>query len=195
MLAKHKKIVTYKALSILGISGAEKVAEFLEDLNVETVDYHEAGAAKEYFSNYHKGLNRRNDDPVNSRLNYGYAVVRSAVPRGIVSVGCHLALGIHHSSQLNAFNLADDLIEPFRPIVDLVARENIGVNERLSRAERQALANVLYNACIFCGVKVNVLSAIELLCESLKRILENNLSEKLALPTILPVERLEGITE
>lgn len=195
MLAKHKKIVTYKALSILGISGAEKVAEFLEDLNVETVDYHEAGAAKEYFSNYHEGLNRRNDDPVNSRLNYGYAVVRSAIPRGIVSVGCHLALGIHHSSQLNAFNLADDLIEPFRPIVDLVARENIGVNERLSRAERQALANVLHNACIVCGVKVNVLSAIELLCESLKRILENNLSEKLALPTILPVERLEGITE
>lgn len=184
-----------RALSILGISGAEKVAKFLGDLNAETVDYYEAGAAKEYFSNYHQGLNRRNDDPVNSRLNYGYAVVRSAIARGIVSVGCHPAFGIHHNSQLNAFNLADDLIEPFRPMVDLVAHGNVGVNEKLSRAERQSLANVLHNACVVCGVKVNVLSAIELMCESLKRILENNLSEKLALPTILPVERLEGITE
>jgi len=52
-------------------------------------------------------------------LNCGYAVVRSAIARKLVATGFHPTFGIHHDSQLNAFNLADDLIEPYRPIVDL----------------------------------------------------------------------------
>lgn len=74
----------------------------------------EALAAKMYFASYHEGLNRRVEDPVNSRLNYGYAVVRSAIARNLVAVGFHPTFGIHHDSQLNAFNLVDDLIEPYR---------------------------------------------------------------------------------
>ena len=62
--------------------------------------------AKEYFSYYHGGLNRRGDDPINSRLNYGYAVVRSSIARSLVASGFHPAFGIHHDSQLNAFNSA-----------------------------------------------------------------------------------------
>ena len=111
-----------------------------------------------------------------------------------VSVGCHPAFGVHHNSQLNDFNLADDLIEPFRAIVDLVAHENIGPNEKLSKTERQSLAHVLHNACIVDGTKVNVLSAVELMSESYKRILMGESEEELVLPTILPIESMEGIT-
>ena len=59
-----------RALSILGSSGSEDVFRYAEQLTTENVDYNEALAAKTYFSFYHEGLNRRTDDPVNSRLNY-----------------------------------------------------------------------------------------------------------------------------
>lgn len=184
-----------RALSIMGRDKAELVAEYVNKINRENVDIIESTAAKEYFSYYHEGLNRRVEDPINSRLNYGYAVVRSAIARSLVSVGFHPTFGIHHDSQLNAFNLADDLIEPYRAIVDLVANENIGSNVRLSKSERREIAHVLHNACMVDGVKVNVLTAIDLMCESLKRIILDKSDENLKLPMILPIESMEGITE
>lgn len=184
-----------RALSILGLEGVEKVSAYSQNLDAENVDYREALAAKDYFSNYHNGLNRRNNDPINSRLNYGYAVVRSAIARSCVSVGFHPALGIHHNSQLNPFNLVDDLIEPFRPMVDLIAYQNVGQNERLTKTERHELANVLHCACMMNGSKIGLLSAIEETCESLKRIIYNGSDESLKLPIVLPIEEVKGITE
>ncbi|WP_297570059.1 type II CRISPR-associated endonuclease Cas1 [uncultured Anaerovibrio sp.] len=194
-IIKRKIANQARALSILGLSGAEQVGTYAENLNMEETDCSEAMAAKLYFQHYHEGLNRRGDDPINSRLNYGYAVVRSAICRAIAAVGCHPAFGIHHNNQLNAFNLADDLIEPFRPMVDLVAHENIDSNVNLSKAERSALARVLHNACLVNGSKVSVLYAIELMAESYKRILMREYNEDLVLPTVIPIECLEGITE
>jgi CRISPR-associated protein Cas1 len=59
---------------------------------------------------------------VNGMLNYGYAIVRAALARAIVSAGLHPALGLHHSNRGNAFCLADDLVEPLRPMVDECVR-------------------------------------------------------------------------
>ena len=84
--------------------------KYVFSISDDNVDYNEALAAKDYFSQYHEGLNRRVEEPINSRLNYGYAVVRSAIARKLVATGFHTAFGIHHDNQLNAFNLADDLI-------------------------------------------------------------------------------------
>jgi CRISPR-associated protein Cas1 len=55
----------------------------------------------------------------NAALDYGYAVLRGAIARGLVAHGLHPSVGLFHDSEQNAFNLADDLIEPFRPLVDL----------------------------------------------------------------------------
>ena len=130
-------------------------------------------------------------------MNYGYAVIRSSIARSLVAAGFHPTFGIHHDSQLNAFNLADDLIEPYRTrtMVDIVEHDNIGSNIQLSKNERREIAHVLHNACMVDGVKVNVMSAIDMMVESLKRIILDNSSEKLILPTVLPVESMEGITE
>lgn len=184
-----------RALSILGFEGAENVTGYLDDITIDSVDYCESAAAKEYFAHFHEGLNRRSDDPVNSRLNYGYSIMRSAIARNAVSVGCHPSFGIHHNNQLNPFNLADDLIEAFRPMVDLVAHANIGPNERLTKAERYEIACVVHNGCMVDGVKMNALSAITEMCESLKRIIGEESDEPLKLPIILPIERMEGVTE
>lgn len=182
-------------LALLGLNGAERISTYARDINKENTDYMEALAAKDYFQEYHIGLNRRGDDPVNSRLNYGYAIVRSAIARALVCTGFHPAFGIHHNNQLNAFNLADDLIEPFRAMVDQLAYSNIGSNEILNKVERKELAGVLFNACVINETKVNIISAIELMCESLKRIILDGAEENLQLPTILAIEKMEDITE
>lgn len=62
-------------------------------------------------------------DSVNSQLNYGYAILRAAVARALVSAGLHPALGIKHANRSNAFCLADDFIEPLRPLVDRAVRD------------------------------------------------------------------------
>ena len=184
-----------RVLSLLDLEGMEKVLYYTKQLTDLNIDAMEATAAKEYFQFFHKGLNRREDDPINSRLNYGYAVVRSAIARAIVAVGCHPALGIHHNNQLNAFNLADDLIEPFRPAVDLVVYGNVGFDVVLNKSERREIAGILHNACLVNGVKMNMLHAIEFMAESYKRILLGESSEDLALPTVISIEKMEGITE
>ena len=60
---------------------------------------------------------------VNAMLNYGYAVVRSCVARGVVAAGLHPSIGIHHKNIYNPLCLVDDLMEPFRPIADYVVKQ------------------------------------------------------------------------
>ena len=184
-----------RALSIIGVDGVETIIKYADALTFEKADYYEVLAAKEYFGFYHKGLNRRSEDPINSRLNYGYAVVRSAIARSLVATGFHPTFGLHHDNQLNAFNLADDLIEPYRAIVDLSAHEIISSNIRLSKSERFKLASVLHCACVVEGTKVNVMSSIDIMVESLKRIILEHSSEELKLPVVIPIEPMEGVTE
>jgi CRISPR-associated protein Cas1 len=61
-------------------------------------------------------------DPLNAALNYGYAILRAAVARALVGAGLFPALGLHHSNRSNAFALADDMVEPLRPLADARVR-------------------------------------------------------------------------
>lgn len=85
----------------------------------------EAQAARVYWSMLFQNFTRHIDeqDIRNSALNYGYAIMRGMVARALVGVGFLPAFGLHHCSELNALNLADDIIEPFRPFVDAITRE------------------------------------------------------------------------
>lgn len=81
----------------------------------------EAHAAKVYWAQWSAEEEFRRDPDLpglNAFLNYGYAVVRAAVARALVGAGLQPALGLHHSNRSNAFCLADDLMEPLRPLVD-----------------------------------------------------------------------------
>lgn len=98
-------------------------------------DNREAQAARAYWSAWladcpnkdaTSGFRRDSDAAgINALLNYGYAIMRAAVARAIVSAGLHPALGLHHHNRSNAFCLADDLLEPLRPLVDARVRELI----------------------------------------------------------------------
>jgi len=86
------------------------------------VDNMEARAAAYYWGKIFlplEGFNReRYGDAPNAWLNYGYAIVRAMVARSLVEAGLHPTLGIFHKNKYNAFCLADDIMEPYRPFVD-----------------------------------------------------------------------------
>ncbi len=87
----------------------------------------------------------RHGGGANMLLNYGYTVLRSAVARAVVAAGLHPTIGIHHHNQFNAFALADDLMEPFRPLIDMTARRIWQQEEapELSGEMKEQLAKVL----------------------------------------------------
>lgn len=103
--------------------GAEQIAEFLTDVVNGDRSNREAHAAKVYF-NLLMGtsFSRGNENILlNSGLDYGYAVLRGYIARLCVGYGLNTQIGIHHKSEYNRFNLVDDLMEPLRPFVDIVA--------------------------------------------------------------------------
>jgi CRISPR-associated endonuclease Cas1 len=85
---------------------------------------HEARAAAYYWSTIFPSLpdfrRGREEDPPNNLLNYGYAILRAVVARSLVSSGLLPTLGIHHRNRYNAYCLADDIMEPYRPYVDTI---------------------------------------------------------------------------
>ena len=85
----------------------------------------EAQAARHYWKELFDDEFRRGarERPPNGLLNYGYAVLRATVARQLCASGLHPSIGLHHSNRFNAFCLADDLMEPFRPAVDRAVRE------------------------------------------------------------------------
>lgn len=86
---------------------------------------------------------RRFDAPdANRLLNYGYAVLRAVVGRAICAAGLHPSLGLHHHNRYNAFCLADDLMEPYRPLVDAAVVDHVrchGHDAPLDRSAKQAI--------------------------------------------------------
>jgi CRISPR-associated protein Cas1 len=92
----------------------------------------EAQAARRYWPILMGETFRRDQDGdgVNAMLNYGYAVLRSLCARAVVAAGLHPSIGVHHANRTNPLALADDLIEPFRPLVDGLARRLIGAGAR-----------------------------------------------------------------
>jgi CRISPR-associated protein Cas1 len=106
------------------------------------------GAAASYywktFFEFNFKRERFGDYP-NSLLNYGYAILRAAVARSLSASGLLNTLGIHHKSKYNAFALADDIMEPFRPLVDEKVAEIIQnyQEEELNTAIKAELLSIL----------------------------------------------------
>lgn len=118
----------------------------------------EAQAAKTYWAAWRQSggpclqrwyRDKDGDDPLNAHLNYGYAILRAAVARALVAAGLHPALGLHHRNRANAFCLADDLMEPLRPLID---REAIALiregRDALDQSNKARLLALLAAECV-----------------------------------------------
>ena len=106
----------------------------------------EGQAARFYFQTFFGKTFRRDrtQQGINALLNYGYTILRSAVIRAIVGAGLHPSLGIHHCNQYNPMRLADDLMEPFRPLVDFcVHRLVVDKVEEVNTVAKKRLVSLL----------------------------------------------------
>lgn len=100
------------------LDGELKQMQFNDESNREAV------VARKYFMKlFDDQFARRDGDIINAALNYGYSLILSACNREIVAAGYLTQIGIHHHSNENQFNLGSDLMEPFRPFVDVWVRE------------------------------------------------------------------------
>lgn len=122
----------------------------------------------------------RNGKDRNPLLNYGYTILRGAVIRGVVISGLAPALGLWHRNRANAFALADDLIEPFRPAIDHVVKTMHQTTNLRDPGVRQALVETLMMPMSQTGETVN--SAIVSLCQKYAGYVEGD-SDFLEVPT------------
>lgn len=122
-MVRHKIAAQAEALERVG-EPSERLRRLVVAVRSGDPDNREAQAAQAYWPLMMGKAFRRDRDAAgaNALLNYGYAVLRAATARSIVSAGLHPSLSIHHRSGGDALALADDLMEPFRPVIDLTVR-------------------------------------------------------------------------
>lgn len=119
-VVKQKLYFQYKTLEALALP-YEHVKQLIAKVKLGDAENVEGQAARKYFIALFGEDFRRDRDSggLNSLLNYGYIILRSAMARAVMGAGLHPTIGIHHKNYLNPMRLVDDLIEPFRPMVDI----------------------------------------------------------------------------
>jgi CRISPR-associated protein Cas1 len=148
----------------------------------------EGRAARRYWRRlFGESFRRRRGEGLNNKmLDYGYAILRAAVARSLCVAGLHPSLGIHHHNRSNAFALADDLIEPFRPAVDRVVvacKASYESQEDLSPPLKRKLAMCLEEVIPIAGERRTVQDALGRSASSLAGVFLGE-REELSLPWI-----------
>ncbi len=148
----------------------------------------EAQAAAYYWKNVFPLFPRfkrfREGEPPNNLLNYGYAILRAVVARNLVGSGLLPTLGIFHRNQYNAYCLADDIMEPYRPYVDKVVYDiirNHGNYLELSSGMKHQLLAIPAMDVIMDGEKSPLMNAVQRTTASLAKCFEGK-SRKLLYP-------------
>ena len=160
-----------RLLNKLGLPAAQKLKNYLADLQLYDVTNREGHAAKVYFNAlFGKDFVRESDDTINIALNYGYTILLSTFNKEIVSQGYLTQIGLKHTNQFNYFNLSSDLMEPFRPVVDALVYNNM--NDTFDTAYKLQLVNLLNEQVIIQGQKHFVTMAIHLYLKSVFKVLD-----------------------
>lgn len=146
-------------------SEAEILKRYLKEVELNDSTNREGLSAKIYFSAlFGAGFSRSEDNLINAALNYGYSILLSAFNREIAANGFLTQLGLFHDNIFNPFNLASDLMEPFRPLVDRIVLSM--PLEDFSHEEKMVLVNVLNQEVMIDHKKQYVNNAIKIYCKS-----------------------------
>lgn len=162
----QNQIECMKYLSIQS-DRVDKMIELKNSVTLFDRNNIEGQAAKYYFNSFFEDFTRDNEEIIeNAVLNYGYTILNSAIARTIVAKGLIPAIGIHHIGGRNHFNLASDLIEPFRPIVDLFLLKH-PPQDFLTKEYRIKIINLLHARIEIDGKMQTVIRAIEIMIQSI----------------------------
>ncbi|GAO99994.1 type II CRISPR-associated endonuclease Cas1 [Fructobacillus ficulneus] len=160
-IVKTKILNQHQALPGEEREGYSKLNDLAEQVSEGDIHNIEGQAARQYFPRmYGNEFTRSNEDSlINAHLNYGYSILLSTVSREIVAAGYLTQLGIHHQSVSNHFNLASDLMEPFRPYIDRVVlgQQNLSLSLDL----RLNLVNVLNEVIRYNDKNIELAQAVQ----------------------------------
>lgn len=179
-IVSAKILMQGSLLAARGVAGAEAFPFMARRVSSGDKENLEAQAARRYWPLLMGPEFRRDRDAggVNGLLNYGYAVMRATCARAVVAAGLHPTIGIQHSNRGNAFALADDLVEPFRPLVDALAesmkREGV---QTLDPPLKRHFARLIAFDLMIAGEASPVSMAAARLAQSLARAFETGRPE------------------
>lgn len=152
-------------LELLGKGESELLSSYLKQIAWNDETNREGHAAKVYFNAlFGLEFTRTEDCLTNAALNYGYSIILSTFTREVVANGYITQLGLFHDNMFNQFNLASDLMEPFRPLVD---KQVLNMKlEQFDHEEKMELVNVLNHEVQIDGKVQYVNNAIKIYCKS-----------------------------
>lgn len=152
-------------LELLGRKESALLSDYLKEIVWNDGTNREGHAAKVYFNAlFGLDFTRTEDSLINAALNYGYSILMSAFAREIVASGYLTQIGIFHDNMFNQFNLASDLMEPFRILVD---REVLMMPlEAFEHQEKRRLVDILNHEVWINGKLQYVNNAIKIYCKS-----------------------------
>ena len=167
-IRKQKKLLEYQ-----GKEESKLLDSYLQEIKWNDETNREGHAAKVYFNAlFGLDFTRTTDCPVNAALNYGYSIILSAFTREITANGYITQLGLFHDNMFNQFNLASDLMEPFRVLVD---KEVLEMKfEEFAVDEKRRLVNILNHEVVIDGKVQYVNNAVKIYCKSVFDALNEN---------------------
>lgn len=178
-------------LKLLEKDESEELMRMSKEVQSGDRTHVEAKAAAFYFrALYGLGFSRGDDHIINSALNYGYAIVRGMIARSVVCYGLEPSIGMFHHSELNNYNLADDMIEPFRPLVDLYVSRHFDISEvesALTPETKRNLFGIINYDMSVRGEKRIISNCIDMLVASYSSALQGNRQE-LDLPELMELQ-------
>lgn len=178
-------------LKEMELDGCDKLLAMTKEVQSGDKTHVEAKAAAYYFrALYGDEFTRDNECIINSAMNYAYAIIRGLIARSIVCYGLEPSLGMFHHSELNSFNLADDLIEVFRPLVDLYVASNFDIAEvdsDLTPQIKRDLFNIINYDMSVKGDKRIISNCIDMLVYSYSGAIQGNRTD-LELPELIPLQ-------
>ena len=188
-IVQAKIINQAKCLELNKIIEAETLYSISKSVLSGDSTNREGYASRVYFKSlFGSDFTRERESNINAALNYGYAILRSYIAKTIVSYGLEPSFGVHHKSQLNQFNLADDIIEPYRPVIDNFVYKNCCEwGEQFFTPQKAELQLLLNSAIIIDGKRHSVANAIELTVQSIVTTFESE-NIKLKLPNLIDIE-------
>ena len=174
------------------IEAIQLLADYKDHVELGDRSNREGHAAKVYFNElFGKQFTRvtqQEADVINAGLNYGYAIMRAQMARIVSGYGLNGLLGIFHKNEYNQFNLVDDLMEPFRQIVDVWVYQNLRNQEYLKYDYRLQLTNLL-NAKIKYGKEVcTVTGAMDKYVKGFIKCIDEKETSKFFCPIVSSIE-------
>lgn len=203
-LEENKKAELWEKITKIKIKNQRQVLEMtdctdesikkLNEYYIQVQYYDETNreghAAKVYFNElFGKDFSRDDDNfLINSALNYGYAIVRAHIARLCVSYGLNTTLGVFHKNEYNQFNLCDDLIEPFRPIVDLLSIKIMYGENLFTIKHRRELISIVDHKIFYQNKKMYLANVLDEFVSSYSNFLENGNIDTIKFPDVKDFE-------